>query len=92
MLNVNTAPGFLRWHRALTTRSGCIARCGVLTARHVRDIRSPLSWCRASAGTGHEAQLPENPANMGLLGQKDLLINGLVWCLLTTVGASLNGY
>jgi hypothetical protein len=49
---------------------------GVLTARRVRDITSPLSWHPAIADNKHWAKLPENHANMTLSGQKGLLING----------------
>jgi hypothetical protein len=53
-----------------------MAGVGVLTARRVRGIRLPLSWRLASADNGYRATLPENPADIALLGQKGLLING----------------
>jgi hypothetical protein len=35
-----------------------------------------LSWRPVSAANKHRAKLPENPANIALSGQNDLLING----------------
>src|SRR6266705_2602612 len=54
------------------TRSDCIAGFGLLTARRVRDITSPLLWCPGSAENRHGAKLPENPANMVLSGQNGM--------------------
>src|SRR5215471_3047487 len=52
----------------------------VLTVRRVRHITASSSWRPASAGNEHVANLPENPASMGLSGQNDMLINGSAAC------------
>jgi hypothetical protein len=76
---VSRKPRFLgRPHpsRKQPIRSDFIAGWGGLTAARVRDIRLMLSWRPMSAANKHRAKLPENPANVALLGQNDLLING----------------
>jgi hypothetical protein len=47
-----------------TTRSDSMAGYGLLTGWHDRNITSPLSWCRVSAGNRHGAALPKNPATI----------------------------
>jgi hypothetical protein len=44
---------------------------GLLTARRVRPITSPSKRSEI-AENGHRAKLPENPANIALLGQNSL--------------------
>jgi hypothetical protein len=55
-----------------TTCLDCIAGCGVLTANHIRHIRSLLSGCPGGADNGYGAKLPDNPAQ-GKIGGKSMV-------------------
>src|SRR5262247_2009869 len=75
---------FLRQRPALTQpHVRTSLRVGWLTAARVRAIRLPLSWRPVSDDNKNRAKLPENPANIALSGQKDLLING--WAVVRTI-------